>query len=155
MIAAAKNYQLEFTGLSISKEIQLRMPIWSHIGLVKHKFENIRRKDTMKCLRLNHRTQNVGDIVDIARRKTTVPRRPHVVNPSGIGRRNCGCPPCRRDRSEYGCENPGHCVEAARALLDCIQPKWNPLVMTSVSTYHYPRWRRTETNVVVKTKMWK
>lgn len=127
MIQAAKNHRLEFTRLSISKEIQLQMPVWSHIALIEHKFENIRRREAVKCLRLNHRTRNVRDVVDIARRRTNVPRKPHVFNPSGIRRRNCGCPPCRRDRTEYGCDNPGQCAEAARTLLECIRPKWNPL----------------------------
>lgn len=51
--------------------------------------------------------------------------------PSMVGRRNCGCPPCQRDRTEYGCENPGQCVEAARALLECNQPKWNLLIASN------------------------
>ncbi|KAJ7506448.1 hypothetical protein B0H11DRAFT_1707131, partial [Mycena galericulata] len=43
-------------------------------------------------------------------------------------RRNCGCSLCRRDRNEYGCKNPGQCIEVAKELIDCIQPKWNPRI---------------------------
>ncbi|KAJ7105007.1 hypothetical protein C8R44DRAFT_594279, partial [Mycena epipterygia] len=43
-------------------------------------------------------------------------------------RKNCGCPPCNRDRNEFGCLNPGKCIEFAKVLIDCIMPKWNPLV---------------------------
>ncbi|KAJ7644957.1 hypothetical protein FB45DRAFT_899054 [Roridomyces roridus] len=33
MIQTARKYNLEFTGLSISKDIRLQMPIWSHVGV--------------------------------------------------------------------------------------------------------------------------
>ncbi|KAJ7662414.1 hypothetical protein B0H17DRAFT_853315, partial [Mycena rosella] len=79
-----------------------------------------------KCLQCNHGTQTVADILVISERKTTLFRQPHLLNPSGIGRKNCGCPICRRDRIEYGCENPRECIEAAKILLECIQPKWSP-----------------------------
>ncbi|KAJ6506347.1 hypothetical protein C8R47DRAFT_1192275 [Mycena vitilis] len=128
MILAAKHFNLEFTGLSISKEIKLQMPIWAHKALIPSSFDKIRRKDSLRCLRHNHQTQTVADILIIADRKTTIANRPHLVNPSGIGRKNCGCPPCRRDRIEFGCTNPGECVEAARGLIGCIHPKWNPLL---------------------------
>ncbi|KAK6975007.1 hypothetical protein R3P38DRAFT_2361045, partial [Favolaschia claudopus] len=39
---------------------------------------------------------------------------------------NCGCVSCRRDRDELGCKNPGKCIDTAQALINCIQPKWNP-----------------------------
>ncbi|KAJ7747509.1 hypothetical protein B0H16DRAFT_1226303, partial [Mycena metata] len=32
------------------------------------------------------------------------------------------------DRNEFGCSNPGQCVETAKIMIDCIHPKWNPLV---------------------------
>ncbi len=104
------------------------MPVWNHIALIGPKFEKIQRKEAVKCLRHNHNTRIVADILKIAERKTTVIRQPHSINPSGIGRKNCGCPLCRRDRLEFGCSNPGQCVEAAKALLDCIYPKWSPLI---------------------------
>ncbi|KAJ7834122.1 hypothetical protein B0H14DRAFT_2363963 [Mycena olivaceomarginata] len=97
MLQAAKNYHLEFTALSISRDIQLQMPIWNHIALIGPKFEKIRRKDAVKCLLQNHQVRNLADTVKIAGHKTTLSRHPHLVNPSGIGRRNCGCPQCKRD----------------------------------------------------------
>ncbi|KAJ7921531.1 hypothetical protein B0H13DRAFT_1448243, partial [Mycena leptocephala] len=111
-----------------SKEVQLQMPVWNHIAFIAQNFDKIRRKDAVKCLRQNHHTRSVADILTISQRRTTLIRQPHVLNPSGIGRKNCGCPLCRRDRIEYGCVNPGECVEAAKALIECIQPKWNPLI---------------------------
>ncbi|KAJ7133118.1 hypothetical protein C8R44DRAFT_611585, partial [Mycena epipterygia] len=51
---------------------------------------------------------------------------------SGIGRKNCGCPPCSRDRTQFGCEHPGECIETAKILIDSIFAsifaKWNPTV---------------------------
>jgi hypothetical protein len=126
MFQAAEKYHLEFTALSISREIQLQMPMWNHIALVDPKFDKIRRKDALKCLRCNHQALIVGEIVQIATRRTTLYRQQHVVNPSGIGRKNCGCPLCRRDRITFGCQNPGECVEAAKFLLECIPPNGVP-----------------------------
>lgn len=94
MILTAKKYQLEFTALSISREVQLQMPAWNHIALVGQEFDKIRRKEAVKCLRKNHQTRTVADILTISQRKTTLIRQPHVVNSSGIGRKNCGCPLC-------------------------------------------------------------
>ncbi|KAJ7203988.1 hypothetical protein B0H12DRAFT_981870, partial [Mycena haematopus] len=125
MIVAARKYHLEFTALSISQEIKLQMPVWGHMAMIQSRFEKIRRRDALRCLRQCHQTHSVLDVWEIANRRTTNLNRPHLVNPSGIGRKNCGCSPCRRDRSEFGCKNPGACVEIAKALIDCIHPKWN------------------------------
>ncbi|KAJ6548520.1 hypothetical protein B0H19DRAFT_1299293, partial [Mycena capillaripes] len=128
MVQTARKYHLEFTALSVSREIQLQMPMWNHLALVQSRFDKVRRKDAARCLLKNHRVRTVGDTVCIAGRITTLQRQPHSINPSGIGRKNCGCPLCRRDRVEYGCENPGECIETAKMLVDCIHPKWNPTV---------------------------
>ncbi|KAK6969574.1 hypothetical protein R3P38DRAFT_2814143 [Favolaschia claudopus] len=52
--------------------------------------------------------------------------KPHTMNESGIARQNCECTPCHHDRVELGCKNPGKCVDTAKALINCIHPKWNP-----------------------------
>jgi hypothetical protein len=49
-------------------------------------------------------------------------RKPHQVNPSGIGRKNCGCPLCYQDRTLSGCEHPRQCIETAKMLIDSILP---------------------------------
>ncbi|KAJ7617730.1 hypothetical protein FB45DRAFT_1102919, partial [Roridomyces roridus] len=131
MVKTAKKYDLQFTALSISKEIQLEMPIWSHIGLNEKEFGKISHRKAVKCLRQKHKTHSVRDILQIAQRRTTIPRHPHMINPSGMSRKNCGCPPCKRERTEYGCEDSGECVEAAKAIIACLHPKWNPLVASN------------------------
>ncbi|KAK7046865.1 hypothetical protein R3P38DRAFT_3346454 [Favolaschia claudopus] len=128
MITAAKKFHLTFTALSISKEIQLQMPVWNHLAMTDANLERIRKKKNTSCLRQNHRVKTVLDILQIAHRTSTNYRRPHILNPSGVGRKNCGCPPCQRDRNEFHCRNPGECIETAKLILQCIPPKWNPEV---------------------------
>ncbi|KAJ7237091.1 hypothetical protein C8J57DRAFT_1087804, partial [Mycena rebaudengoi] len=79
-----------------------------------------------KCLRLNHNVRTVHDTLIIATRTVVTMRKSHQVNPSGIGRKNCGCTLCYRDRTRLGCEHPGECIETAKILLDSIIPKCNP-----------------------------
>ncbi|KAJ7822344.1 hypothetical protein B0H14DRAFT_2370795 [Mycena olivaceomarginata] len=49
------------------------------------------------------------------------------MNPSGIGRKNCGCVLCYRDRTQLDCENHGVCIETAKNDGNIILPKWNPM----------------------------
>ncbi|KAJ6506685.1 hypothetical protein C8R45DRAFT_755969, partial [Mycena sanguinolenta] len=127
MFATAKKYNLAFTALSISPKIKVQMPVWKHISMNMDRLDPIRRKDVMTCLRENHQIRDVGDIARIAHRKTTpLTRRPHKINDSGIGRKNCGCTECQHDRNELGCKNPGKCIAAAEIILEAIYPKWNP-----------------------------
>ncbi|KAJ7367691.1 hypothetical protein DFH08DRAFT_677081 [Mycena albidolilacea] len=103
-----------------------QMPIWKHLAFSETRFHDIRCKPALRCLQENHQVRTVQDISKIADQKTTSWRRPHMVDPSGIGRRNCGCPPCQHDQTVLLCNNPGECVEMVKRLLDCILPKWNP-----------------------------
>ncbi|KAJ6460474.1 hypothetical protein C8R47DRAFT_952978, partial [Mycena vitilis] len=118
---AAKHFNLEFTGLSISTEIKLQMPIWAHKALILSRFDKIRRKDSLRCLRQNHQTRRNHHCKSPASSKSIRNREEKLWLPSMPTS-------CRRDRIEYGCTNPGECVEAARGLIGCIQPKWNPLL---------------------------
>jgi hypothetical protein len=110
----------------VNNEVKLKMPIWRHPIINKVLYQQACRREAATCLRLNHQAQSVEDILTIARRRTTVTRKPHQVNPSGIGRKNCGCPLCYQDRTLLGCKHPGQCIETARILVDSILAKWNP-----------------------------
>ncbi|KAJ6451178.1 hypothetical protein C8R45DRAFT_848574 [Mycena sanguinolenta] len=101
MIIVARKYNLIFTGLSISNEVKLAMPIWKHPATNKLLYQQACHRDAATCLRLIHRVRTVGDTTTIANRRTLVTRKPHQVNPSGIGRKNCGCPYL------LGCQHPG------------------------------------------------
>jgi hypothetical protein len=98
MILTARRYNLKFTGLSIANEVKLNMPIWRHPGMKKYEYQRAKRHESAKCLRLNHKVRTVQDTLTIATRRTTNLRKPHQINP-GIGRKNCGCPLCLRDRT--------------------------------------------------------
>jgi hypothetical protein len=125
MILAARKYNLKFTTLSMSNEIKLKMPIWKHPAMEKLQYQHACR-NAASCLRLNHQVRTVDDILTIATRRTIVARKPHQINPSGIGRKNCGCPLCHRDRKQLSCKHPGECIDTAKILIDRILPKWNP-----------------------------
>ncbi|KAJ6503809.1 hypothetical protein C8R45DRAFT_1185786 [Mycena sanguinolenta] len=127
MTVTARKYNLTFTALLISEEIKLQMPVWKHISMNTEKFNNVRRKEAIKCLRDLHHVSTVGDIPEIAHSKTSpMSRRPHTINGSGIGRKSCGCPEYPRDRNEFGCKHTGRCIDTAEIILDAMHPKWNP-----------------------------
>ncbi|KAK6977420.1 hypothetical protein R3P38DRAFT_2470579, partial [Favolaschia claudopus] len=128
MIRVAHKYNLTFTALTIENQVKLSLPIWRHPGIRKSDYDSINRRKTAECLRVNHRTRTVDEAMTLATRKTTVARKPHTINQSGMARQNCGCPSCRRDRNELGCKNPGKCVDTAKALINCLPPKWNPTI---------------------------
>ncbi|KAF8127510.1 hypothetical protein K438DRAFT_1789924 [Mycena galopus ATCC 62051] len=71
--------------------------------------------DSIKCLRDNHKTKNVQDMVTIAKQKTSATDRcPRRTNESGMSRKNCGY-------------HPGNCIVAETYFIETIHPKWNPL----------------------------
>jgi hypothetical protein len=128
MILTARKYNLKFTALSIINSVKLEIPIWKHPAVNVIQYKSANRRDSAKCLRLNHKVRTVHEALIIATRRTTVSRKPHTVNPSGIGRKNCGCPLCQRDRNEFNCEHPGKCIETAKMFIDCLTQKWNPTI---------------------------
>ncbi|KAJ7758879.1 hypothetical protein DFH07DRAFT_741475 [Mycena maculata] len=84
--------------------------------------------DAATCLGINHQVRTVQDTFIIATRQMTNVRKPHPVNSSGIGHRNCGCALCYRDRTQLDCAHPGKCIETAKILIDRIFAKWNPAI---------------------------
>jgi hypothetical protein len=126
MILTAGKYKVKFTALSISNEIKLQMPMWKHPGTNKIRYQQGCRRKAATCLRLNHGVRKVADTLIIANPKSLIARKPHQVSPSGIGRKNCGCPSCYCDRHELGCDHPGECIETAKILIHSLSAKWNP-----------------------------
>ena len=126
LIQTARKHKVKFTGLSISMEIRLQMPIWRHISVDKKLYMKACGFLAAHCLRNKHNVVTVHDLMIIAHRSTIVARKPHQQNPSGIGRKNCACPPCHKDRTQLGCENPGKCILVAQMLLNSTHPKWKP-----------------------------
>jgi hypothetical protein len=132
MISVAQEFNLKFTALSINHDVRLEMPIWKHPAVHQPAYKNACLRDAAISLRNQHKVRTVKDALIIATSRTTVTRRPHIINPiSGIARKNCGCPSCNEDRNELDCVHPGKCIETAQTLIDCIMPKWNPLAPTA------------------------
>jgi hypothetical protein len=104
MVLVARKYNLKFTALSISTDIKWNLPIWKHPGTHKEQYKHACLRDTATCLRLNYGIQIVRDALTIANRRTALIRNPQVLNPSGIGRKNCGCPSCYHDRMQLACK---------------------------------------------------
>lgn len=126
MILTARKYKLTFTGLVIDPKLKLEMPIWRHPGARSQLHAETCRKKAAKCLQTKHAVHTVRDAYTIASRTTIDQRHRHIVNPSGIGRQNCGCPLCKEDRETLGCKNPGKCIDVAKRLISSLHPKWNP-----------------------------
>ncbi|KAJ7128618.1 hypothetical protein C8R44DRAFT_616052 [Mycena epipterygia] len=112
----------------MSQDLKLQMPIWKHPSVRKFDYDHACRRRAAICLQSNHNVRSVEDALSIATRTTTVIQKPHTINPSGVSRQNCGCPLCRRDRVELGCQHPGKCIDTAKILINSIHPKWKPAV---------------------------
>ncbi|KAJ7243830.1 hypothetical protein B0H12DRAFT_995953, partial [Mycena haematopus] len=125
-VVTARKYHLRFAALAFSADIKLKLPLWKHPGMNQELYKKACRRDSAACLRLNHEVREVQDALNIANRRTLIIRKPHLINPSGIGRKNCGCPACVLDRSQLGCNNPGECIETAKMLINSIFPRWDP-----------------------------
>ncbi|KAJ6459912.1 hypothetical protein C8R45DRAFT_842964, partial [Mycena sanguinolenta] len=59
MILAARKFNLKFTGLSFSKELKVALPMWKHPGVNRASYQRACRRDSAKCLRLNHAAYTV------------------------------------------------------------------------------------------------
>jgi hypothetical protein len=90
MVLAVRKYDLKFAALSISTDIKLNLPIWKHPATHKEHYKHACLRDAATYLRLNHGVQIVRDALTIANPRTVIIRKPHMVNPSGSRRKNCG-----------------------------------------------------------------
>ncbi|KAJ3870911.1 hypothetical protein F5051DRAFT_434274 [Lentinula edodes] len=61
--------------------------------------------------------QTVGQAEDMAKVLET---------PEHISRNECECRNCVRAAEENGCQHPHDCFTRAKALLDTLEPKWDP-----------------------------
>ncbi|KAJ6465275.1 hypothetical protein C8R45DRAFT_839979 [Mycena sanguinolenta] len=107
MIVTARKHHLRFAALAFSVDIKLKLRLWKHPGIKAELYKKTCRRDSAVYLRLNHKVREVQDALNIANRRTVVIRKPHHINPYGIGRKICGYPACVHDRSQLGCDNPG------------------------------------------------
>ncbi|KAF9522431.1 hypothetical protein CPB83DRAFT_777105, partial [Crepidotus variabilis] len=116
IIDLGTKYGVKLEGRAFTRKIMREMPIWHHI-----KSEHIRKLLNGKeshCLRANHKVNTVGDAETIAKK---------LDNPRHNRRSNCACTSCKESRQLTMCKNPHKCLTRAKALLEALPGKWNPL----------------------------
>jgi len=111
----AKN-GVRLKGLAFSRDILRSMSIWFHKELTQ--VCRLYNGKESKCLKDNHGIKSVGETEKMAK-CTNAPRH--------TWRRDCKCGPCKDARENHQCLIPYECFEKAKALLQALSPKWNPL----------------------------
>lgn len=120
MLQTGKELNVSFEALKMSDTLKERLPAWYHIG-VGHHLTSLNNRSTSKCLRENHLVKTVGDLM-----KNTKRGRDNSPQHAHHNRINCACKYCAHDRNSFKCKMPNKCFEMARAILQQIQPKWQP-----------------------------
>ncbi|KAI0047074.1 hypothetical protein FA95DRAFT_1493083, partial [Auriscalpium vulgare] len=119
LLAAAKKHNVSFAALRLTRALKKQLPSWYHLGSIPR-----RLNAQATCLQMTHKIKTVAQLIKAARRLD------HMVNGRRhAARRNCACIDCRFDRIT-GCENPHRCAEEARARINNILPKLNPMEHT-------------------------
>ncbi|KAF9455621.1 hypothetical protein BDZ94DRAFT_1146942, partial [Collybia nuda] len=117
MLRVAKKYNVGLDPLSIPITIKNELPIWFHMG----SYPNLNKWNNhyySRCLLNKHKITKVGQMAQIANRTSN--------NHSRSSK--CQCVNCSYDRQTLNCNNPAKCQETAIAILNCLHPKWNPLI---------------------------
>lgn len=121
MVQCARKFGVCLDGIAIGEEAQLQMPLWYHVkSMVSRRWYGAGERND--CLKNNHAVRSVGDALALRNRLRE--------EPEHRSRRNCVCSVCRELRVRRGCSDPNRCGLRAEALLNTLQPKWNPLVCT-------------------------
>ncbi|KAG2741207.1 hypothetical protein P692DRAFT_201656225, partial [Suillus brevipes Sb2] len=116
LLKTAKQFNISFAPIKISKDIKKQLPTWCHIGAPKKTYH----KSKDKCLQGSHKSQTIKNMLKICKRLTDIRNssQPHFP------RKDCPCPPCKKDRIN-GCLNPHKCAATAREILSKITPKFD------------------------------
>ncbi|KIK35751.1 hypothetical protein CY34DRAFT_95555, partial [Suillus luteus UH-Slu-Lm8-n1] len=116
LLKTAKQFNVSFAPIKISKDLKKQLPAWCHIGAPLKTYH--KTKD--RCLQETHKSITVKNMIKICKRLTNIRGDTHQHLP----RRDCSCPPCRRDRLA-GCPNPHRCAANAREILSKLAPKYD------------------------------
>ncbi|KAH9831667.1 uncharacterized protein C8Q71DRAFT_715041, partial [Rhodofomes roseus] len=144
MLTSAKKYNASFAAIKLDKGLKEQLPVWYHISTKKQ----LRRLDNTKlskCLRLNHHTVTVADLVQASRHDTLIETNPDDENDV------CVCDRCDEDRRR-GCEDPLKCREAAGRLLLNIDDKWNPTARSPNDNLTLTKRRKESNTQAAETK---
>ncbi|KAH7873057.1 uncharacterized protein C8R40DRAFT_1051189, partial [Lentinula edodes] len=116
LLKTAQTFGLRLEGRNISKEIRRSRPIWYHNN-ADSRIRLLNNSRASECLRSMHNLQTVGQAEDMAK---------DLETPEHISWNECECRNCVRAAEENGCQHPHNCFTRAKALLDTLEPKWDP-----------------------------
>lgn len=122
MLKTGREWKVSFESVKLSQETKERLPAWYHVGATG-RMRWMNNTSLSKCLRNNHGIQTIEDLLKVS-------RRPRSMGMLRHRRKNCRCTDCREDRNAEGCRAPYLCVEAAERILNQIQEKWDPRMIT-------------------------
>lgn len=119
LIKVSRKYNVELAALRLTDKAKKSLPAWYHIGSDTHP-GRIHTRNTSTCLKRQHRTMRVKDMVAVTKRlrHDTPDHKHHKIS-------TCACKYCKRDRRR-GCTSPWRCCETAREMLTKLQPKFDP-----------------------------
>ncbi|KAG1822462.1 uncharacterized protein BJ212DRAFT_1263699 [Suillus subaureus] len=116
LLKTAKQFNVSFTPIKISKDIKKQLPTWCHIGAPLKTYH--KTKD--KCLQEKHKSITVKNLIKTSKRLTNMRNNSQCHLPH----KDCTCPPCKKDR-QVGCPNPHKCAANAREILSKLTPKYD------------------------------
>ncbi|KAH7902961.1 hypothetical protein BJ138DRAFT_1021321, partial [Hygrophoropsis aurantiaca] len=117
LIKTAKQVNVSFAPVKLSRTLQKQLPAWTHIGAPPNTY-NARRDE---CLKTTHNTTTTHQLIKLAKR---LRRKPNHPDPHA-GNSDCMCNACIIDRSN-GCKNPHKCASTANNIIKKLTPKYNP-----------------------------
>jgi len=93
MLKTGKEFNLNFEALKLPDSLKIKLPAWYHIGIKNLQNSKLNNTPGSKCLRDNHGTRTVGDLI-----KNTKRGRDNTPPHGHLDRKNCACKYCRSDR---------------------------------------------------------
>jgi ribonuclease HI/exonuclease III len=115
MLRVADKYNVQVEGLRFDESVLGSFPAWHHVRTNGE----VRQSKATQCLFETHGVRSLADLIRVSQRLQRELEPDRHVN-----YRTCKCNECKADRAK-SCEFPWKCAEAARKILEKIQPKMN------------------------------
>ena len=119
MLKTARKHKTNLAAIRLSPGVRASLPAWYHPSTETCLMTNV----NVKCLLNNHKIKTVADLIKSAN-KTSDRTQNSIHTPNQA----CICIECIWDRRK-GCRNPHACTLEARARLNDIAPKYNPIAI--------------------------
>ena len=119
MLKTARKHKTNLAAIRLSPGVRASLPTWYHPSTETCLMTNV----NVKCLLNNHKIKTVADLIKSANKTSD-----HTQNSIHTPNQACICKECIWDRRK-GCRNPHACALEARARLNDIAPKYNPIAI--------------------------